>query len=95
MIAFELSMPRAASWNGRWSGEGRLHVKIRRLAKEQEERIAGKSYNYRWDDGWCARVSANKVDGKEAARLRKKSAGFFGYDWMIDSIIEHNEIRSE
>lgn len=95
MIAFELSMPRAASWNGRWSGENGLYVKVLKLTKEKEVQIDGKNYNYRWSDGWCARVSARAIDSKEAARLRRKSNGFCGYDWMIDSIIEHNEIRSD
>jgi hypothetical protein len=95
MIAFELSMPSKASWNGKWSGEGRMYVKIRALTKEQEKQLDEKSFDYRWSDGWCACVTARKVDSREAARLRKASVGFYGYDWMIDSIIQHGEIRGE
>lgn len=93
MIAFELSMPGKASWNGKWSGEGKPYVRVRKLTKEIEQRLDGKEYDYRWTDGWCACVSARKVDGREAAKLRRKSVGFYGYDWMIESIVQHGEIR--
>jgi hypothetical protein len=32
------------------------------------------------------------VDAKEARQIRKKSEGFCGYDWMIDSIKAIDEI---
>ena len=34
-----------------------------------------------------------KVDIKEANKIMKKSVGFYGYDWMIDSIIKNKEIK--
>ena len=92
MIAFVLSMPSRGSWNGKWSGENDLYARIHRLSKEKESDLSGKSFSYRWDDGWCARVEAVKIDAKEATKIRKKSKGFSGYDWMIQSIIENGEI---
>ena len=93
MIAFSLSMPNAGSWNGKWSGEGRLYAKIRKLDKAKESVLDGTSYSYQWDDGWTASVDVYKVDAKEANKIRRKSVGFYGYDWMINSIIQHGEIR--
>ena len=93
MLVFNLSMPNAGSWNGKWSGEGRLYAKVRKLGKEKEVNLDGTSYRYRWDDGWCASVDVYKVDAKEANKIRRKSVGFYGYDWMINSIIEHGDIR--
>lgn len=91
MIAFLLSMPHVASWNGEWSGEGKIYARLRRDSQVPKEYI-DQSFEYRWDDGWGASVEVRKVDSKEAAKIRKHSAGFYGYDWMIDSIIDHGKI---
>lgn len=91
MIAFLLSMPHVASWNGEWSGEGKIYARLRRDNQVSKEYI-DQSFEYRWDDGWGASVEVRKVDSKEAAKIRKHSAGFYGYDWMIDSIIDHGKI---
>ena len=94
MIIFTLSMPNRGSWNGRWSGENRVYARIFHNNGVPKD-IIGKDFYYNWDDGWCACVSVTKVDSKEAAKIRKKSAGFCGYDWMIRSIIKNREIIVE
>lgn len=91
MIIFTLSMPNRGSWNGRWSGEDRVYARIFHNNDVPKD-IIGKDFYYNWDDGWCACVSVTKVDSKEAAKIRKKSVGFCGYDWMIRSIIKNGEI---
>lgn len=91
MVAFLLSMPHVASWNGEWSGEGKIYARLRKDNEVPTEYI-DQSFEYRWDDGWGASVEVKKVDAKEAANIRKYSAGFYGYDWMIDSIIDHGKI---
>jgi hypothetical protein len=40
-------------------------------------------------------VAVAKVDAAEARRLRRASAGFCGYDWMIASIEKHGRILAE
>jgi hypothetical protein len=52
-----------------------------------------KNYYYNFGDGWGANVCIEQVDAKEAAKRRKISSGFCGYEWMIDSIIIHGDIR--
>lgn len=94
MIIFTLSMPNRGSWNSRWSGEDRVYARIFHNNDVPKD-IIGKDFYYNWDDGWCACVSVTKVDSKEAAKIRKKSAGFCGYDWMIRSIIKNGEIIVE
>ena len=94
MIIFTLSMPNRGSWNGRWSGENRVYARIFHNNDVPKD-IIGKDFYSNWDDGCCARVSVTKVDSKEAAKIRKKSAGFCGYDWMIRSIIKNGEIIVE
>ena len=94
LVSFELSMPSAASWTGKWSGEGRPYVRVRKVNAELAKTLR-ENYFYRWDDGWCVRVDVSIVDGRAAAKLRKKSVGFSGYDWMIDSILERGYIESE
>ena len=91
MIIFELSMPHCGSWNGKWSGEGRLYAKSRRNNQVPKD-VIGKTFDYRWEDGWNVRVSDKKVDFKEERRIMRRSAGFCGYDWMIDSIIKYGKI---
>lgn len=94
MIIFTLSMSTRGSWNGGWSGEDRVYARIFHNNDVPKD-IIGKDFYYNWDDGWCACVSVTKVDSKEAAKIRKKSAGFCGYDWMIRSIIKNGEIIVE
>ena len=92
MIVFELSMPHVGSWNNKWSGKDNCYIRVRNERAVPKE-VWGKNFEYRWDDGWCANVSVTRLPAKEARKLEKKSVGFYGYDWMIKSIIEHGEIR--
>ena len=93
ILAFKLSMPHNNSWNGKWSGEDKLYVITRNLPKQKaKEIITQKSYYHNFGDGWGASISVTHVDSKEAAKLRKKSKGFCGYDWMVDSIIQYGKI---
>lgn len=101
ILCFTLSMPGVASWNGRWSGEGRLYAKVINLGKSQkadlkgQELIKGSPYRYFFGDGWVASVSVREVDAKETAKIRRKSQGFCGYDWMIDSIRYYGMIKTK
>jgi hypothetical protein len=96
ILAFYLSMPNCASWNGRWSGEGRKYVVIETFrgkastAKAEKIRDTG-YYHYSWQDGWGAGITVKEVDSSQAARLRKESQGFCGYEWMVRSIIEYGQ----
>jgi hypothetical protein len=98
ILCFELSMPNVGSWNGRWSGEGRCYARIRKFgrskaAKEQAAKILTEgSYYYNFGDGWAASVSVREVTAAEAGKIERRSAGFCGYEWMIDSIIRDGEI---
>lgn len=92
MIVFELTMPNRGSWNGHWSGENRRHIRTRYERKVPKE-IWDKDFYYRWDDGWTACVSVRKMPAKEARKLESASNGFCGYDWMINSLLIHKEIR--
>lgn len=97
LLCFELTMPGVASWNGRWSGEGRCHAKIRSVYKPNEKpffptKDNSTSFDYRWKDGWWARVNCRQVTSREAKKIREISDGFCGYDWMIDSILKYGKI---
>jgi hypothetical protein len=95
--AFKLSMPNVGSWNGRWSGEDDIYIKFRKLKKKQiEESMIGEGgYHYSFGDGWSANVNVFVVDSQERQKLQRKSKGFAGYDWMIDSIIKNGKIIAE
>lgn len=94
MIVFELTMPNVGSWNGKWTGANRLYVRTRK-EREVPKDYWNKSFFYRWDDGWTARVSTIRMPVAEARRLERKSNGFRGYDWMIESIIKYGGIFTE
>ena len=97
LVAFILTMPGKGSWNGKWTGEGNLYARVVRMGKNDSpeiNRLIGKSESYSWSDGWRASVEIKQVDAKEAARIRKNTKGFCGYDWMIDSLISYGEILS-
>ena len=96
-LVFTLSMPNNSSWNGKWSGAGNYYAVVRSTgnAKRTIEKytpIVGKAFYYNFGDGWGASVSVREVDSKEARELKKKSAGFCGYDWMVDEIRYHGRI---
>lgn len=99
-LLFTLSMPNCGSWNGRWSGEKNIYAKTRRIMKEQEKNLKfdlsqDNYFRYDFGDGWAAGISVDVVDAKEANKMLKKSRGFCGYDWMIDSILKNGEIIYE
>lgn len=94
MIVFLLDMPNRGSWNDKWSGEGRCYARVYKDNKVPTE-LVGKTYYYRWDDGWTASITVQKIDANEVKYYRKNSVGFFGYDWMIESLINHGYITIE
>lgn len=101
ILSFTLSMPNCNSWNGRWSGEGRLYVKVLNVGRTKKavnhgHEILEKGYfYYNFGDGWGAGVTVKEVTTTEARNLRRKTCGFCGYDWMIDSIMTHGKILSD
>ena len=94
MIVFLLDMPNRGSWNDKWSGEGRCYARVYKDNKVPIELI-GNTYYYRWDDGWTASITIQKIDANEAKYYKKHSVGFYGYDWMIESLINHGYITIE
>lgn len=97
-LKLELSMPNVGSWNGKWTGKDRFYARTKRFSgkdkiAESEKILANRYYRYDFGDGWSAGVSVEKIDGKEATKVNKKTSGFCGYDWMIDSIINFGEIK--
>lgn len=97
IIQFTLSMPNRGSWNGGWSGENNLYAIVKKFttikAREKADKIlcAG-SYYYQWSDGWGASVDVKEIDSLTSRRARKASRGFCGYDWMVESILNHGAI---
>ena len=101
ILAFTLSMPNNNSWNGKWSGAETLYVKVVNMGRSKAKIESAKalvdkgSAYHNFGDGWGASVSIEEVDAKEAAKLRKKSAGFCGYDWMVISLVKVGRIDYE
>ena len=100
ILCFKLSMPGVNSWNNQWSGQGKLYAIVKNMgsSKKAEEKAAklveARSFYYNFGDGWAASISVERVDPVEASRLRKRSQGFCGYDWMVGSILTYGEILS-
>lgn len=103
-VIFILTMPGVNSWNGRWSGEEHLYCISRgfpssKAGQERVKKFMGeseeKAFGHNFGDGWRARVTARIVRGVDAKRMLKKSKGFCGYDWMVDSIVRHGAIYAE
>lgn len=95
MIIFLISMPNVGSWNGRWAGEGKLYAKSLdiRNKEKKEKLLSGSPYSYSWDDGWSAKIDVIEAEGNDAQKIMRKSNGFLGYDWMVDSIVKHGLIK--
>ena len=93
-ISFTLSMPQRNSWNDRWSGEDNLYcrvIKTEKLYKNHKD-ILNKSFYYSFGDGWSACIEVKEVTRQESTALKKKSKGFYGYEWMIASILRDGVI---
>ena len=94
-IAFILSMPNVGSWNGKWTGEKDVHAVVKNFTDKYWEKIKGNVLNggyYNFGDGWGASIDVKMVTALESKNLKKRSVGFCGYDWMIDSLIDFGEI---
>jgi len=89
LAVFELSMPSANIWNSRWSREEEYHALVREIPEE----LKLGAYRYSFGDGWIAQVAVREVDSRTAKKIKKDSSGFCGYEWMVDSILEHGEIK--
>jgi hypothetical protein len=91
IVAYILTMPNNNSWNGKWTGDGKLYVRTRSYRNEKKAPAEGDHY-YNFGDGWGANVQVRHVERGEATRLKNRSKGFCGYEWMIDEIERHGRI---
>lgn len=102
-ISFQLTMPNVGSWNGKWTGADKKYYVIRSYRGHEANKILGKFFQegqktvFRYDfgDGWIAAVTMEVVDTKEGNKRQKASAGFCGYEWMIDEILKHGRILTK
>ena len=96
-IAFILTMPGNNSWNGKWTGDGKLYCRVRKFSRREnaDKILVKKHYGYNFGDGWYASIEVREVDAKEAREAEKYSQGFYGYDWMIDRIISYGKIIAD
>ena len=99
LLSFTLSMPGNNSWDGRWSGDSVLLARVvnfgrgKKATARAEEILKEGYFHHNFGDGWRACVTVKEVDAAEARKIRRRSKGFSGYDWMIESIRQHLEIR--
>lgn len=94
LVVFELSMPKRASWDGKWSGDGKPLYVIRNIQPSLANQIVDRYYKYDFGDGWMAEVYVTRIAGKHAEHIRRITEGFHGYEWMIESIIKYGNIRT-
>lgn len=94
---FILTMPGIGSWNGKWSGSGRLYAKTRRAFfrnKPIYPNLKEGLFSYAWDDGWRACIEVKFVTPSEAKKTERLSQGFCSYEWMIDDLVKYGEIKN-
>ena len=89
-------MPSNNSWDGKWSGTKKNYTIRKNITDKTLTELFGdktsNSWYYNFGDGWTAKVTGTLLNKGERA---KKSDGFCGYNWMVNSIIWYNEIRSK
>lgn len=105
-LQFELFMSKIGSWDGKWSGAGKQYIIIQAVDSNIFNRIITdtsisgnklifnpRKYSYDFKDGWEVTivVSATTSKSLKLNKLYRKN-GFAGYEWMVFSIIKHNEI---
>lgn len=100
-IAFELTMPRNNSWNGKWTGDSKRYIRIIKVSekafedkfRKYKEILKQTPFFYDFSDGWEAQIDVKEVSLEEAKKLKKISSGFCSYDWMLQSLILYGEIK--
>lgn len=95
---FVLTMPKAGSWNGKFSGEGNYYARCRvafQRNKPRYENLREGKFYYSWDDGWVACVEVKFITKSEMKTVNKKSSGFLGYEWMIDDLCNFGKILKQ
>lgn len=96
IAVFILTMPGIGSWNGKWSGSGRLYAKTRRAFfrnKPTYPNLKEGRFSYAWEDGWRACVEVKFITPTEEKKVMKDSKGFCGYEWMIDDLCKFGTIK--
>lgn len=99
LIEFNLTMPNRGSWNNKWSGDGQLFSIVKEFTDKQfkdyniKALLDRRNFTYNWDDGWSANVCVKLITKEESKYIKKHSQGFYGYNWMIDSILKYGEIK--
>jgi hypothetical protein len=99
-LIFRLSMPGTGPNGERWNSDNRVHALIRpvprnlKSTENANKLLAAKSWRYDFGDGWIAQVDVEQGTQQTVHRARRLSQGFCGYDWMVASILEHGEIKS-
>lgn len=95
ILSFVLTMPSNNAWDSRWSGSENFYCICRsfrgKAGEQQASDLIGR-HCYDFGDGWSASVEAKVVGAREAAKLRRLSSGFCGYDWMVDSLLKDRRI---
>lgn len=96
LLAFILTMPGNNSWNGKWTGEDDLYVIVKHVGQGTEIRdlVQQQHFSYNFGDGWRASIEVKEISRAEAIKLRKKSVGFCGYDWMVASLLADGCIKT-
>lgn len=96
LLSFTLTMPERKS-NERWSGDGRYYAVCRWFGRDDREkahRLLAHSPYYHDLGGWVACITVEQVTAPIARKIKRRSQGFGGYDWMVDSLCEHGEIQT-
>lgn len=102
ILSFELTMPNVGSWNGKWTGADKKYYVIKKFSdrffeSDLKKLLNGKpsaNFYYNFGDGWGANITMEPVTAKEASKRKKNSKGFYGYEWMVESIIMCGEIKT-
>lgn len=97
LLCFTLRMPGNNAWDGKWSGADKLYAIIKSFRgvkglAQANTILDGSSYSYNFGDGWRASVEVKEVNASAARKIRAKSQGFCGYDWMVRSILDCGRI---
>lgn len=94
-LLFSLYMPNPPTYNSKWLLEEEDHTVARSFTDSEfaklPDNILGVHFFY-WDDGWIAQIFVRQVDLREKRNRLKKSSGFCGYEWMVESLIERGKI---
>lgn len=94
VLSFELKVSKCPKFSGHWAGEDKRYVRTKDIHPATVKKILNgekvRLFPHATEDGWEFNIEVQHVNSIRKKELRQFFRnGFFGFEYMIDNIIDH------